>query len=603
MMQTLRNNMRHILTVVLLAFLATIIFSWGMGGFKNRRSSAEQGIIGIVNGQKIQYQQFAMALEEQLAAHKEQTGQEAIEEFQVKMIRDRVWDELVRDILLAQEVKKRNIQIAPDEIVFYMRNSPPDFIRSNEQFQTDGEFDMAKYQDALSNPAYYDAWIPLENYYRSVLPLQKLQQWVVSTARISDGEALETLKRENERVNVRYIAVKPSDISLEKIDITDSEIENYYKENKDAYIEPEKRSIHYISFDLKPSADDTARIREDISFILDDIQNGADFEEMAREHSQDGSAENGGDLGFFGRGSMVKPFEDAAFSARIGDVVGPVETQFGLHLIKVIARKREKGETQVHAQHILLKYEMGPDTREQLWDDAQYFYETLEEEDFDQFQAVAEQEGYKVEVTPAFQDGSFIPGLGMSSRASYLAFKEQSGWVSRPLRINEKIVVFQIGNIQKEHAKPLDDVKAQIQSVLETEKRKEKARQRCNKIAEQLESGVPFDQLAESDSVTIQESGLFSMTGYVPGVGQDPKFTGTAFKLAENQISEPIEGKSAYYILQVLEKTAYTTENAAERIDQKKAEMLQKKQGMLYTAWYTKLKNNADIQDFRKEFY
>ena len=317
MMQTLRNNMRHILTVVLLAFLATIVFSWGMGGFKNRRSSAEQGIIGSVNGQKIQYQQFAAEFEEQIAAQKERTGQDVVEEYQVNMIRDRVWDELVRNILLAQEVRKRNIQIAPDEIVFYMRNSPPDFIRSNEQFQTDGQFDMKKYQEALTNPAYYDAWLPLENYYRSILPLQKLQQWVVSTARVSDGEALEALREENERVNVRYIAIKPSDISLEQIAITDVEIEKHYRENKDSYLDPEKRSIRYIAFEMKPTAEDTARVREDISYILEDIQNGADFGEMAREHSQDPSAENGGDLGFFSRGTMVKPFEDAAFSAKV----------------------------------------------------------------------------------------------------------------------------------------------------------------------------------------------------------------------------------------------------------------------------------------------
>ncbi|NQT25890.1 peptidylprolyl isomerase [candidate division KSB1 bacterium] len=603
MMQTLRNNMRHILTIVLLAFLATIVFSWGMGGFKDRQTVAQQGIIGSINGQKIQYQQFALTLEEQIAAQKEESGQDAIEDYQVNMIRDRVWDEMVRDVLLSQEVKSMNIQIAPDEIVFYMRNSPPEFIRSNEQFQTDGNFDMTKYQEALTNPAYYDAWIPLENYYRSVLPLQKLQQWVVSTAIVTDGEVLEAFKQETERVNVRYIAVKPSDISSDNIQVTDSEIKNYYTKNRNTFIEPEKRNIRYIAFDLQPSAEDTLRIHEDISYILEEIQNDADFEEMAREYSQDGSAESGGDLGFFGPGSMVKPFEDAAFSAKVGSVVGPVETQFGLHLIKVLARKREKGETQVHAQHILLKFEIGPDTREKLWDDAQYFSESVETKGFDSFQQIAQEEGYTVEESTAFQEGSFIPGLGMSGRASYLVFKEQPDWVSRPLRINERIVIFQISDIEKEHIKSLEDVKSQITSTLETEKRKAKAGERCNKISDQLISGLTFDQMATSDTVSVQETGLFTIKGYVPGVGQDPKFIGTAFRLSMNEVSSPIEGKSAYYILQVFDKTSFNAENVSSQIDSKKQELLQQKQGLLYSAWYTQLKDNADIQDFRNDFF
>lgn len=595
--------MKHILTIVLFAFLATIIFSWGMGGFKNRQSRAEQGIIGIVNGQKIQYQQYAMSVEEQLSDYKEQSGQETVEEYQINMIRDRVWEEMIRSILLAQEVKKRDMRISPDEIVFYMRNMPPDFIQSNEQFQTDGNFDMAKYQEALNNPAYYDAWGPLENYYRNILPLQKLQQWVVSTVRVSDAEVIEALRMENERVNARYIAVKPSDISLEKIQITDSDIDAYYKKNRSEFIEPEKRGIRYVAFEIRPSADDTARIVEDINFILGEIQNGADFEEMAREYSQDGSARNGGDLGFFGRGSMVKPFEDAAFAARIGSVAGPVKTPFGLHLIKVLARKQEKGETRVHAQHILVKFEVGPDTREQLWDNAQYFYEELQEKGPDSFSKIAQEEGYMTQETPAFQMGSFIPGLGMSNRAGKLVFNHPLKWISKPQNINEKIVVFQISKSEAEHIKPIEEVKAQITAVLETQKRKQGALIRIGKIFKQLENGLPFDKLAESDTLQIMETGLFALTGRIPGIGQDPKFSGHAFKLAMNEISQPIEGASAYYILQVIDKTSFNPDSVADQMESKKLEILQKKQAALYTAWYANLKENADIQDFRWEFF
>ena len=157
MMQTLRKYMKQIFWVVAIAFIATIVFSWGMGGFKDKGYQAQQGIIGIINGQKIQYQQFAMALDQEIENLKLQSGNQDISEYRIQSLRDQIWESIVQNILLTQEIDRLNIQASPDEIVFQLRNNPPEFIRSNEQFQTEGQFDMTKYQQALSDPRNYDA--------------------------------------------------------------------------------------------------------------------------------------------------------------------------------------------------------------------------------------------------------------------------------------------------------------------------------------------------------------------------------------------------------------------------------------------------------------
>ncbi len=112
---------------------------------------------------------------------------------------------------------------------------------------------------------------------------------------------------------------------FDEIKITDEEAQKHYDENRDQYTEPEKASAKHILVDTEEKAQG----------IKEEIEAGKTFEDAAKEHSTCPSKDRGGDLGEFGRGQMVKEFEDAAFDATIGELVGPVQTQFGFHLLVV----------------------------------------------------------------------------------------------------------------------------------------------------------------------------------------------------------------------------------------------------------------------------
>ena len=604
MMKTLRKYMKHILWVEVLAFIATIVFSWGMGGFKDSGSQAERGIIGIVNGQKIQYQQFSMLLNQETEKAKEQAGGEELAEYRRNAIRDQVWNSIIQDILFAQEVKRLKLQATAEEIVFSLRNNPPDIIRSNEQFQTDGEFDMAKYQQALSDARNYDVWIPLENYLRSIIPIQKLQQQVLSTVRITDAELRETYRLENEKVNAKYLFIDLNDVSLENIIITDSEIHSYYQEHEEEYREPEKRKIEYVFLEGKPTRDDSAQTRYDAQDILDQINQEADFEELVNLYSKDaGTASKGGDLGFFGKGAMLKPFEEVAFAAKVGDVVGPVETQLGLHIIEILATKLEEGEKKVHARHILLKYETSPETYDALYEKAQYFDDEVMRTKGKHFTELAEQEELTVKETTPFQEGRLIPGIGIESRANHLVFQENIGWVSEPFSSNKNIFVFRISDIQKAYIKPLEEVKTTIERILQREKQKSKAGEICLQVWEKISGGMDFDAAAEEDSLEIKETGLFSLQSFVSGVGRDAPFSGAAFRLKTGQVSQPIEGARGYYILRVIERSVFDEQTFEAAKEIQKQTILQRKQQMVYMAWYNKLQEKADIKDYRNLYF
>jgi peptidyl-prolyl cis-trans isomerase C len=139
---------------------------------------------------------------------------------------------------------------------------------------------------------------------------------------------------------------------MPKITIRDEELKTFYDNNQNAFREPEQVHAAHILVKVDPKADEKqkAEARKRIEEILKRVQAGADFRALAQEVSDSPDKEKGGDLGYFRRGQMVKPFEDAAFKLKPGEVSDVVETQFGYHIIKVFERRPEGMPTYVEVK-------------------------------------------------------------------------------------------------------------------------------------------------------------------------------------------------------------------------------------------------------------
>jgi parvulin-like peptidyl-prolyl isomerase len=266
----------------------------------------------ILEGQKISQKEFARLYENLVAQYQRvyaQYGQDFSKLLQGPagierrlQLQSRVIDDLLRKRLIAQEIERRRIVISPTDI----------------DDRTEIEFERILRQNNLT-----------EEQAAQILQRQ--------------GRTLESFKRElRQAVELHLQTERLRDLVVGPIEPTDQELSAYLEEHREDYDTPEEVHARHILIRVPEGASEAeiAQAKKQIEDIKKELENGADFAELAKKYSQDpGSAPNGGDLGFFRRGQMVKEFEDAAFSLEPGQISDPVRTQFGFHLIKVEEKK------------------------------------------------------------------------------------------------------------------------------------------------------------------------------------------------------------------------------------------------------------------------
>jgi peptidyl-prolyl cis-trans isomerase D len=322
------------------------------------------------------------------------------------------------------------------------------------------------------------------------------------------------------------------------------------------------------------------------------LLNGGDFAALAAQYSDDGTAQRGGDLGWFGPGRMVEPFEKAAFGARIGRIVGPVETQFGYHLIEVTDRATE--EAQVADFALTLRASVQTLNRVQSnLDDLQYF--SAEEGDF---AGEAGRRSLDVRTVSIEEDQQFIPGVG-NSRAllNFLAGAEE-GDVSPVIELNDVFLVATVERINDAGYQPFDEVRAQLEPRLRNEL---KAAVQVGKLKTALADGG-FEGLADRTATAEREAvGLSFSNQSVPGIGRDAVFVGTAMAMEDGGTSGVIEGENAAYVIHVVKVNSLGAIQPTEYTNLQN-QLTSRQQNIVRSQWITALRESADIEDNRRIF-
>ncbi|HEY4697538.1 MAG TPA: SurA N-terminal domain-containing protein [Gallionella sp.] len=356
---------------IVLAIIILPFAFWGVDSYTRSGNTAE--VAATVNGAKISQQELGNALRQQQDRLRQQMG----DNFDPAMLDSQEMKRAVIENLVAQRLmleRARNARLAvTDEQVARL-------IGGIEAFQDGGKFDKKRYEAALANqgmsPLAFEArlrddmlWQQIQDAYlqngyasssvaENIIRLNE-QQRIVSVSAVSfqpyiaqakvDEDALKNYYNQNmqefqvrEQAKVEYVKFTMDDL-LSRIDVSNEEVRNYYDEHRSEFGTPEERRAAHILIAVPAGASqaqqDTAREKSE-QLLQQVSKTPARFAELAKLNSQDpGSAANGGDLGFVGRGVMVKPFEDAVFALKPGEISALVKSDFGYHIIKLIAVK------------------------------------------------------------------------------------------------------------------------------------------------------------------------------------------------------------------------------------------------------------------------
>ncbi len=594
MFEMLRKMIGPIMLLVLVAFLATIIFSWGGGGFRDK----PRDTIGMIDGEAISFNTYDRYYTNLLRQAQQESDYDLSPE-KMDEIRNNAWQQLQADILIGKEIEKRNIVVTSEEIYNFLKAYPPQELQSAPQFMTNGTFDYQKYVNAMVNPENASFWAGLESYILPDLKKYKLQEQIIGAVRVTPAEVMEAFMNEKEKVKLGYINIKSNDFRNMVSDATDEEVREYYNSHKENYKVDKRASVDYVLFSKAPSDNDWQRVLYEIKDIHDSAVAGSDFAELARTYSEDNSAANGGDLGWFKQGQMVPSFDSAVFSMQTGQISQPLKTQFGYHIIKLLGIKGEER----NAAHILLKINASSETLDQVENNAVDFAQVAREKGFKE---TAEEYSYEVKSSqrPFDKSGMISPEIGRNAEISEYANNNKVGDISEPFNAKNFVIVVKITEQIPPGYSALEEVTINIKSDIKADKTKQKALDTANVVYGSIKAGASISNASSMFGFAYETTELITRTGIVPNVGRADEVTGAAFALKNiDDISAPVPYRNGVVILKLLEKVSANLEEFNRVQDSLKVVTLQQKQQAMYTRWYRELFTKAKIESYLSQFY
>ena len=619
------TNMRSRMQVVMWTILVLFVISMAIGGLVGGASIGDifgqqnGNHIGSLNGKPILYEDFNRLVNAEVTRLQSQSTQDISDEDR-EYIRAVVWERIIQDLLIQEQIEENNIVISDEEVLYQLKNNPPAFLQGSAAFQTDGRFDLEKYMDAILDPGQLD-WRPIEEFMRDVyLPNYKLQQLVVNSASASEQDIIDSYRKRfvNYKIEILHITDKVLDgASKDFFDSmmsgrpTEQELTELYKENIEDYKQSEMRYMKYVKWPIVSSYNDSLRIKLEAENLMYRIKQGENFADIANAYTEDPSNNivgsdvlKGGMLGWFGKGQMVSEFDKATFETNKDDLVGPVLTDFGYHVIKVNDKRTlEDGTEQVNASHILLSISPGKDTESDLRDMASIFSLDAQESGFAELadsldMVIGDASGVQ-------KESIFIQDVGVARDAVRFAFNSDPGDISDVVSNDNYVLIFYLDSISEEETMSFESVKEELEVEYLAAAKKENINNIAQEISKEFNGdGVSLLDISKNNpdfEYVSEDSG--NLVGSFESIGKSNYLAGALLNANANDTFGPLPTIRGQAFIKVLEIDEVNESDFEEKKESLKFSLIIQRQNLIWGHWLQALRDESDIEDYRFDFY
>ena len=622
MLDGIRNNAQSWGVKIAFGIIILVFVFWGVGSY-----TGPKGLVATVNGKNITEVDFQRAyaqMEENIRRSAPNLTPEQMEGLQLER---RVLDQLVQEKLIESEAERAGLAVSPFELRALIQQLP--------FFQKDGKFDPETYKTLLKNngltPQKFEA-----DQAKTLLPA-KLQRLVGASAYVSPASARALFDYAAERRTVEYIlfpAAKHKDMAAPTVEevakayeeqsasfavpatvkleiarldpaamgdpasISEADLRAAYDARLGKYTEAEKISARHILIRLAPNASDAdvKKAEESIKALEARIRGGEDFAAVAKAHGQDGTAAQGGDLGWFTDGQMVPEFSKAAFALKDGEVSAPVRTQFGFHLIKKEGHQAAK----VHSFEEVkdsLRTELATENASRGIEEKAdiVLAQALAGKSMDEAAKAAAVAGVKVETTPALSAAQLGAELGIRESDVRALMNASAGTVfDTPVAAGPALLVVKVLESKPQSVQPLEEVRSILVDFLTMKKSSDLALEEARKVRASFKDGMP----AEGMEVKISEP--FGRDGNLEDLLAEQALGKAAFAAAPGSkwMEEAFRVQDGAVLARLATVQAPSEEEWKMAEADVNAQMMNDRMAMLYQTYIEQLAAKADIKTY-----
>lgn len=616
-----KNWLKWSLALVVVSFVLLYIPSF-MGDAT--QGAAGNSVVADVEGREITAAQFRRVYTQQMQAYRQSYGANVDDKLLKQLgIDQRIVQQMIQEEASLAEASRLGIKASDAEI--------RERILALPAFQENGQFiGDQRYRQLLrmqSPPMRPDEF---ENQIRRSVVTEKLQAALTGWMTVAESDVVSEFKKRNERVKVQVVTF-PADKFREGLVASDAEVAKQFEDHKESYRIGEKRKVRYLTIDqeglrqratvtgqqiersyndniqqysqpeqvrashilLKTEGKDDAAVKKQAEDLLAQIKKGANFEELAKKHSQDEvSAAKGGDLDFFNKGQMVPEFDQAAFSLQPGQMTDLVKSSFGYHIIKVTDKKAATVKTldevrpQIEDQ---LKYEQAQGAAQKVADEVAA--QLKKPGDFD---TVARARGLQGGESGLFLPNEPITGLGMAPAVGQRAFELKEGEVSEPLRTPQGFAFITVTGTQAAYVPKLDEVKSKVRDEVLKQKAIEAAREKASTLSAVMKSGN-FEKAAKAAGLEVKTTELITRGAPMGDAGVSPALEAAAFALPAGSVSDPVVTDTGAAIVKVVERKDVAADELTKQKDSIRNELLNERKNKFFAAYMTKARQRMKI--------